>query len=64
MRTCRDAPGMRADSLSKSIWMLKGILDGKTYAAVGRECGMSRSAVEQRVTALARDLETVVGVSG
>ena len=53
---------MRAESVAKSIKMLKGILDGKTYVAVARESGLSRSVVEQRVKALARDLETVVGV--
>ena len=53
---------MRAESVAKSIQMLKGILDGKTYAAIARESGLSRSAVEQRVKALARDLEMVVGV--
>jgi integrase len=53
---------MEAESLAKSIKMLKGILDGKTYVAVAQESGLSRSAVEQRVKALARDLETVVGV--
>jgi integrase len=53
---------MRAESLAKSIKMMKGILDGKTYVAVAQESGLSRSAVEQRVKALARDLETVVGV--
>jgi len=53
---------MRAESVAKSIQMLKGILDGKTYVAIARESGLSRSAVEQRVKALARDLETVVGV--
>ena len=53
---------MRAESLTKSIKMLKGILDGKTYVVVAQESGLSRSAVEQRVKALARDLETVVGV--
>jgi integrase len=53
---------MRAESLAKSIKMLKGILDGKTYVSVARESGLSRSAIEQRVKALARDLETVVGV--
>ena len=53
---------MEADTLAKSIKMLKGILDGKTYVAVAQESGLSRSAVEQRVKALARDLETVVGV--
>jgi hypothetical protein len=53
---------MEAESLVKSIKMLKGILDGKTYVAVAQESGLSRSAVEQRVRALARDLETVVGM--
>ncbi len=53
---------MRAESLTKSIKMLKGILDGKTYVAVAQESGLSRSAVEQRVKALARYLEAVVGV--
>ena len=53
---------MRAESVAKSIQMLKGILDGKTYVAIAQESGLSRSAVEQRVKALARDLETVVGV--
>jgi integrase len=53
---------MRAESVAKSIQMLKGILDGKTYLAVAQESRLSRSAVEQRVKALARDLQTVVGV--
>jgi hypothetical protein len=53
---------MGAESLANSIKMLKRILEGKTYVAVGQESGVSRSAVEQRVKALARDLQTVVGV--
>jgi site-specific recombinase XerD len=53
---------MRIESVTKSIKMLKGILDGKTYVAVAREFELSRSAVEQRVKALARDLQRVVGV--
>ena len=53
---------MSAESVTKSIQMLKGILDGKTYVAIAQESGLSRSAVEQRVKALARELQTVVGV--
>jgi site-specific recombinase XerD len=53
---------MGAESLAKSIKMLKRILEGKTYVTVAQESGVSRSAVEQRVKALARDLQTVVGV--
>ena len=53
---------MRVESVAKSIKMLKGILDGRTYSAIAQEAGLSRSAVEQRVKALVRDLQTVVGV--
>ncbi len=53
---------MRVESVAKSIRMLKEILDGKTYGAIAQASRLSRSAVEQRVKALARDLRTVVGV--
>ena len=53
---------MSAESASRSIKMLKAILDGKTYVAVAQESELSRSAIEQRVKALARDLQSVVGV--
>ena len=53
---------MTAESAARSIKMLKAILDGKTYVAVAQESGVSRSAIEQRVKALARDLQSVVGV--
>ena len=49
---------MRVESVAKSIKMLKEILDGKAYLAVAQEFALSRSAVEQRVKALARDLQT------
>jgi hypothetical protein len=52
---------MRAESVAKSIRMLKGILDGKTYVAVAQE---SAQPLGRRATreGLARDLQTVVGV--
>jgi len=53
---------MPAESVAKSIQMLKGILDGKTYGAIAQASGLSRSAVEQRLKAFARDLQMVVGV--
>src|SRR5207249_8089198 len=53
---------MSVESVAKSIQMLRGILEGKTYLAVAQESRLSRSAVEQRVKALARDLQAVVGV--
>lgn len=55
---------MNKDSGAKSIGMLKSVLDGQTYEAVAKTSGMTWSAVEQRVKALARDLQTVVGVEG
>lgn len=55
---------MKYDSVAKSIEMFKAVLAGKTYEAVGKTSGMTRSAVEQRVKALARDLQAVVGVEG
>jgi len=53
---------MSAESAAKSIKMLKAVLEGKTYQAVARESGLSRSGVEQRVKALAHELQKVVGV--
>ena len=55
---------MTAKSMVKSIQMLKAVLNGQTYDAVAKTSKMTRSAVEQRVKALARDLQTVVGVEG
>jgi integrase len=53
---------MEAESLARSVKMLKAVLDGKTYQAVAQESGLTRSAVEQRIKVLARDLLHVVGV--
>jgi hypothetical protein len=36
---------MRAESVAKSIQMLKGILDGKTYVAIARETGAASSSI-------------------
>lgn len=55
---------MNKQSVAKSIGMMKAILDGKTYEEVAQISGMTRSAVEQRIKSLARDLQTIVGVEG
>lgn len=55
---------MEAESVAKSIEMLKAVLEGDTYQAIAKQSGLTRSAVEQRVKALARDLQTIVGVEG
>jgi len=36
---------MSAESVAKSIKMLKAVLDGKTYQAVAQAAGLSRSGV-------------------
>jgi integrase len=60
----RGSREMEAKSVAKSIEMFKALLEGKTYYAIAKESGLTRSAVEQRVKALARDLQTIVGVEG
>lgn len=55
---------MQPRSLAKSIEMLERVLDGERYDAVARASRVTRSAVEQCVKALARELQRVVGVVG
>lgn len=55
---------MTPSSPARSIAMMKAILDGETCTAVGERWGMTRSAVQQRVRALALELQAVVGVEG
>jgi integrase len=53
-----------AGSTGKAMEMLKAVIDGRTYAAVAGECGISRTAVERRVKALAARLCRQVGIEG
>lgn len=55
---------MDAQSRSRSIRMLQLVLGGESYAAIAREAGLARSAVERRVKRVARELQKVVGVEG
>jgi hypothetical protein len=55
---------MKADSIARSAAMMKAVLDGQTYESVAKAAGMTHSAVEQRIKALARELQAVVGVVG
>lgn len=55
---------MTAISIAKSIRTLKAVLNGQTYDAVAKTSNMTRSAVEQRVKGLARELHAIVGVEG
>lgn len=51
-------------SLQQSVAMLVAVLDGGTYEAVGKNFGMSRTAVERRIKSIAIQLTRTVGVEG
>jgi integrase len=55
---------MEPDSILISIAMLKDVIAGKTYDAVAAEHGVTRTAVERRIKALALKLSREVGIDG
>ena len=52
------------DMATRSIEMLKAVIDGRTYVAVAAEFGITRTAVERRVKGIAARLSKEVGVEG
>lgn len=48
----------------RSIEMLKAVLDGETYEAVANQAGVTRTAVERRIKAVASQLSRRVGIEG
>ena len=56
------AEGARQSSWALAIAMLRGVLDGDTYDAVASRHGITRTAVERRIKAVAwRSGETELG---
>ena len=55
---------MNPESMAQSLGMLRQVLDGTPYAEVARQTGVSRTLVEQRVKAIARDLAASAGLPG
>lgn len=55
---------MKTDSVVVSIAMLKEVIAGKTYEAVATQYGVTRTAIERRVKAVARTICKEVGVDG
>jgi len=51
-------------SADLSILMLRQVLDGASYAGVGRTHGVTRTAVERRIKDVARQLSRAVGIEG
>lgn len=58
-----NAEGIESSS-TQSIAMLKAVVEGRTYDAVAAEFGITRTAVERRVTGIAARLSRQVGVEG
>ena len=55
---------MKPSSILLSIAMLKDVVNGKTYDAVAAERGVSRTAVERRIKAIALRVNREVGIDG
>ncbi len=51
-------------SAAQSVEMLKAVIDGDTYDAVAARFGVTRTAVERRIKAIATRLCKVVGIDG
>ena len=52
------------ESTQQSIAMLRAVVSGETYEAVADQFGLSRTAVERRIKAIAVQLTKVVGIDG
>jgi len=52
------------DPATRSIEMLRAVVQGRTYDAVAADFGLTRTAVERRVKSVAVQLTQVVGVDG
>ena len=55
---------METDAILISIAMLKEVIAGKTYDAVAKQYGVTRTAIERRIKALALRLSREVGIEG
>ena len=55
---------METDAILISIAMLKEVIAGKTYDAVATQYGVTRTAIERRIKALALRLSREVGIEG
>jgi len=52
------------DLVAESVEMLKAVIDGDTYATVAVRFGVTRTAVERRIKAIAKELNRSVGIEG
>jgi integrase len=54
----------RATAAKRAVEMLRAVIDGRTYDAVAADFGITRTAVERRVKAVATRLCREVGIEG
>lgn len=59
-----DKQAAGGDLAAGSVEMLKAVLDGETYGAVAARFGVTRTAVERRIKAIALALTQSVGIDG
>lgn len=52
------------ENAAQAVEMLKAVIDGDTYDAVAARFGVTRTAVERRVKAIAIELTQAVGIDG
>lgn len=52
------------DLAAESVEMLRAVVDGDTYATVAARFGVTRTAVERRIKAIALELSQSVGIEG
>ena len=57
-------PGRGNENAAQAIAMLRAVVDGATYDAVASRFGVTRTAVERRIKAVAARLSKEVGVEG
>jgi len=59
-----DEPGSTGATAIQAVAMLRAVIDGRTYESVAADLGITRTAVERRVKAVAVRLCREVGIEG
>lgn len=59
-----DEPGSTGAAATRAVAMLRAVIDGRTYESVAMDFGITRTAVERRVKAVAIRLCREVGIEG
>jgi integrase len=59
-----DEPGSAGTAVTQAVAMLRAVIDGRTYESVAADFGITRTAVERRVKAVATRLCREVGIDG